>query len=156
MKEALKKACSTTDLVHYAGYGEKWAALELGFRVGKDDFCIDELGDCCPHAVERDELQEILDNEIPPDCPHCGKLVDASPEDYEKMIEEWDWDEDDEFTIEDGVLFFGRTNHKHGFNLGKISDIAYNTLDILNAPLNKLREVGLLLKKLTREIAEIT
>ena len=33
------------------------------------------------------------------------------------------------------ALYLGRCNHKHGFNLGQISDTWPNTLDFLNAPL---------------------
>ena len=41
------------------------------------------------------------------------------------------------FTIEDDTLYFGRDNRHHGFNLGKLTDIAYNTLQILNTPVDK-------------------
>jgi len=41
-----------------------------------------------------------------------------------------------EYTIEphaDGkVLYYGRCNHRHGFNLCRVDDIAFNALDILN------------------------
>ena len=42
----------------------------------------------------------------------------------------------DEFTIEphgDGeVLYFGRCNHKHGFNLCHVTEKSHNVLEILN------------------------
>lgn len=41
-----------------------------------------------------------------------------------------------EYSIEDSTLYFGRCNHWHGYNLGQLTDIAYNTLDILNGNLN--------------------
>lgn len=45
------------------------------------------------------------------------------------------------FTIEphgDGMtLYFGRCGHFHGYNLGAITDISFNALEILNKPLEE-------------------
>jgi len=39
---------------------------------------------------------------------------------------------EDKYTIEDDTLYYGRCNHKHGYNLCKVSDKSFNMLDILN------------------------
>ena len=38
----------------------------------------------------------------------------------------------DRYTVEDNILYYGRCDHKHGFNLCTVSDVSYNMLDILN------------------------
>jgi hypothetical protein len=52
---------------------------------------------------------------------------------------------DDRFIIEshgDGhALYFGRCNHRHGFNLGQISDTWPNTLEILNTPMLRIADL---------------
>ena len=50
------------------------------------------------------------------------------------------------FTIEDGILYYGRTDLMHGYNLGHISDISFNALKILNAPLYKVERLEAALK----------
>ena len=59
--------------------GDKDAIMELGRRALKLDFCrgystVDGAR-YCEHAIELDELKTALDNEIPPECPHCGKWI---------------------------------------------------------------------------------
>ncbi len=47
---------------------------------------------------------------------------------------------EDKFTIEEHgggeVLYFGRCDHKHGFNLCHVTEKSYNILDILNTRTN--------------------
>ena len=60
------------------------ALLELGKRVVDFNFCTENgiRSRYCDSGEELYELKQDLENEMPPDCPHCGKLVDADPEDY--------------------------------------------------------------------------
>ena len=36
------------------------------------------------------------------------------------------------YTIESDTLFYGRCNHRHGYNLCRVSEVSYNMLEILN------------------------
>ena len=58
---------------------------------------------------------------------------------------QWGRDCTDNFSIEphgDGqVLYYGRCNCKHGYNLCRVDDVSYNALEILNAPLARVEEL---------------
>lgn len=65
---------SIEELQRIARTGDEDAIYELGRRAIDIDFCLDD-GYYCKHALELWELEQALDAEIPPDCPHCGKLL---------------------------------------------------------------------------------
>lgn len=54
--------------------GDTAALIELGKRVLSMEFCPNDEH-ICEHEHELFELKHDLDNEIPPDCPHCGKFI---------------------------------------------------------------------------------
>ena len=59
------------------GYtGNIHALAELGRRV-LDKILHDDVGNdyFCEAEFELNELKLALDNELPPECPHCGKLI---------------------------------------------------------------------------------
>lgn len=62
------------------------------------------------------------------------------------------------FTIEDGILYFGRDNNHHGYNLGAISDTCYNTLLVLNYPIEQHEKLQaeLIAAKVDRSFYNVT
>ena len=52
--------------------GDEAAILELGRRALNLTF---DCGTYCEHREELWDLEDALLTEIPPDCPHCGKLL---------------------------------------------------------------------------------
>lgn len=47
------------------------AILELGRRALDMDFCMSDKSHC-KHSLELIQLQQSLETEIPPQCPHCS------------------------------------------------------------------------------------
>ena len=64
------------------GLDEIAALTELGRRVIDFEFCDEDTKKYCASCEELEQLQRSLEEEMPPYCPHCGKLVDAEPGDY--------------------------------------------------------------------------
>ena len=62
------------ELQRQARIGNEQATLELGKRVMDFSFCFGEAR-YCEHEYELQMLIFDLENEIPPECPHCGKYL---------------------------------------------------------------------------------
>jgi len=61
------------ELQNYGIAGDEGALAELGRRVLDMTFCYEK--EYCVHEDELESLRCDLDNEIPDDCPHCGKCI---------------------------------------------------------------------------------
>ena len=69
------------------GPDDEVALAELGRRVLNFDFCLpDDEVKYCYSCDEIRDLRLQLEQELPYDCPHCGKLVDADPADYPTSV----------------------------------------------------------------------
>ena len=53
------------------------------------------------------------------------------------------------FTIEGDTLYIGRSNERHGYNLGQLTDRSFNALSILNKHADEL-------EGLTEELRDVT
>jgi len=62
------------ELQSFGRSGDANALIELGKRVLDIEFCFDD-NKFCSHRDELSDLQYALENEVPPDCPHCGKWI---------------------------------------------------------------------------------
>lgn len=62
---------SVEELQRLGRAGDSSAVAELGRRALDMDFCFgDEV--YCEHRHELSDLQQALNSEPPPECPHCG------------------------------------------------------------------------------------
>ena len=64
------------DLQRFGRAGDKKALIELGCRAV--DMILPSAEDGPHHCEATDELYELqcaLENDIPAECPHCGKFV---------------------------------------------------------------------------------
>jgi hypothetical protein len=61
------------ELQNLGNSGDSKALEELGKKVCNIKFCHEET--YCSYEIELHDLQRTLENEMPPECPHCGKFV---------------------------------------------------------------------------------
>ena len=75
-------------------------------------------------------------------CDNCQKFITAT------------W----RFTIEphgnSEVLYYGRDQWHHGYNLATVNEVSYNALPILNKPINQLWEVRQWLDTFANSVTE--
>lgn len=65
---------SISELQSFGITGDEEAITELGRRVLDIRFCGE--APMCDHEIELADLQDSMcDNEIPEECPHCGKYI---------------------------------------------------------------------------------
>ena len=59
------------------------------------------------------------------------------------------------FTIEGDTLYFGRSNERHGYNLGQLTDRSFNALDILNQHADEIERLTAVLEDYRKEVTRL-
>lgn len=74
LKETLLKNITLEELKNNGISGDEDCIIELGRRFLDLPFCHLE-NDYCKHRVNLEQLESDLENEGPPECPHCQEII---------------------------------------------------------------------------------